>query len=134
MDHLRNIAAVFEKTGTLWENYSPELIAPGTPAKGDFVGWTGIGPILYFIEFAIGVKADAIKNQIVWNVTTSKRVGIEKFWFGGKTVDLVCEAADKDDRRTLRVSSDKPFALIVLWKGKRTKMDITANKVISWQL
>ena len=35
---------VFQKTGTVWENYAPDAIAPGKPAKPDLVGWTGLGP------------------------------------------------------------------------------------------
>jgi neutral trehalase len=52
MNHLTCMGAVFTKTGTVWENYAPDSLAPGKPAKGDFVGWSGIGPIMYLLEFA----------------------------------------------------------------------------------
>lgn len=134
MEHLKHIGTVFEKTGTVWENYSAEMSVQGRPSKPDFVGWTGIGPILYLFEFAIGIKADAIENRIVWNVTSPQRVGIEKFWFGDKTVDLVCEAAGENGKRTLKVSSNKPFTLVVHWKGNRTRIEVPAGKEISQQL
>jgi len=59
LNHLRNVVAVFKETGTIWENYAPQQVAHGEPAKGDFVGWSGIGPIAFFIEYAIGIRADA---------------------------------------------------------------------------
>jgi hypothetical protein len=41
------------------------LGAAGAPSRKDFVGWTGIGPIAFFIEYAIGIKADAPANKPV---------------------------------------------------------------------
>jgi hypothetical protein len=41
--HLDLVAQVFKNTGTIWENYAPDALAPGKPAKSDFVGWSGIG-------------------------------------------------------------------------------------------
>jgi hypothetical protein len=134
MEHLMQIGAVFENTGTVWENYAADTVAQGRPAKPDFVGWTGIGPILYLVEFAVGIKADAIQNRIDWDVTSPQRVGIERFWFGDKTVDIVCDAAGEDGRRTLRVSSSKPFTLFVQWGGKQTKIDVPAGEELTQQL
>ncbi|MEI8374341.1 MAG: trehalase family glycosidase [Planctomycetota bacterium] len=54
LEQLRMVGEVFRTTGTVWENYAPDATKPGKPAKGDFVGWTGIVPILYFLEFGIG--------------------------------------------------------------------------------
>lgn len=42
---------VFERTGTLWENYAPELWSYGKPAKEDFCGWTALVPIAIGREF-----------------------------------------------------------------------------------
>ena len=134
MEHLEHLGVVFEKTGTLWENYSAETSAQGQPAKPDFVGWTGIGPILYLIEFAIGLKADAIENRIVWNVTSARRIGVERFRFGGKTADLVCEAAGPNGRRTVRVSCDEPLTLIVSWLGRRARIEVPAGREMTVQL
>ncbi|HEY0257606.1 MAG TPA: trehalase family glycosidase [Candidatus Methylacidiphilales bacterium] len=134
LNHLENIGAVFVKTGTFWENYSAEFVEPGIPAKGDFVGWTGIGPILYLIEFAIGIKADAMENRIVWNVNSPKRVGVEQFWFAGKTVNLVCEAAHGEGKRALQVFSDQPFTLLVNWAGRTAEMKVPANEKVSLQI
>lgn len=45
------IAEVFEATNTFWENYAPDLISYGMPAKKDFCGWTGLVPIAIFKEY-----------------------------------------------------------------------------------
>ena len=111
LNHLRNVVAVYEKTGTLWENYAPDAVAPGQPAKPDFVGWTGLAPILLLIEYAIGIQADAPANQITWTMTSPERVGIRNFWFGGKTVSLLAEKPDPTGRRMVKVQSTGTFTL-----------------------
>ncbi len=45
------IAEVFEATDTFWENYAPDLISYGMPAKLDFCGWTGLVPIAMYHEY-----------------------------------------------------------------------------------
>ena len=47
----QNVAEVFEGTGTFWENYSPDLISYGMPARKDFCGWTALFPIAVYKEF-----------------------------------------------------------------------------------
>ena len=44
------VAEVFEATDTFWENYAPDLISYGMPAKLDFCGWTGLVPIAIYRE------------------------------------------------------------------------------------
>ena len=58
LEHLDRMAEVFRKTGTVWENYSPDRDEPGVPAGRDFVGWSGIGPIAFFLEYAVGLHPD----------------------------------------------------------------------------
>ncbi|MBN2132071.1 MAG: hypothetical protein JW741_21400 [Sedimentisphaerales bacterium] len=130
MNHLRCVVEVFKKTGTVWENYAPARVAGGKPAKGDFVGWTGIGPIAFFIEYAIGVKADAGANAITWNVRSPRRVGIERFWFGGKTVSLICAEAGADGTRAIAVRSDGAFNLKIVSGDKSKTVAVPANKEI----
>ncbi|MGB5700683.1 MGH1-like glycoside hydrolase domain-containing protein [Muriicola sp.] len=45
------VAQVFEATNTFWENYAPDLISYGMPAKKDFCGWTGLVPIAIYREY-----------------------------------------------------------------------------------
>ena len=45
------VAEVFEATDTFWENYAPDLVSYGMPAKLDFCGWTGSVPIAIYNEY-----------------------------------------------------------------------------------
>jgi len=74
LNHLRNVVAIFKNTGTLWENYAPQYVSPGKPSKGDFVGWTGIGPIAFFIEYAIGIRADAFTRPLGRRPRSSSKI------------------------------------------------------------
>jgi hypothetical protein len=130
LNHLDNIVEIFNETGTLWENYAPKLVAPGRPSKGDFVGWTGIGPIAFFIEYAIGIRADAVANRITWEIHSPKRVGIENFWFSGKTVSLICEQANSSGVRLVTVKSDGSFHLTVKSSGETKTVLVPADQKI----
>ena len=105
-------------TGTIWENYSPEKPEPGKPAQKDFVGWSGIGPILYLLEYGIGLKPDAARNALVWtlqpNGPLGARLGCERFRFNGHVATLIAEP-DSRDARLIRISveSDGAFTLKV---------------------
>jgi hypothetical protein len=134
LNHLRNVGVVFKETGTIWENYSPQSIAPGEPARRDFVGWSGLGPIAFFIEYVVGIRADALTNRITWDIRSPNRVGVERFWFGGKTVALVCEQADTTGARTVRVKSSDAFPLAISWRGKTTTVEVPAGKEVELQL
>lgn len=134
VNHLDQVVTVFERTGTIWENYSPTRAAPGKPAKKDFVGWSGIGPIALFLEFRIGLKADAPSNTLTWHVRSPRRVGVERFWFGGKTTSLVCEEADPDGKRRIRVRSDGPYRLKILLGESVREVDVPAGEVVELSL
>ncbi|MHC4226980.1 MAG: MGH1-like glycoside hydrolase domain-containing protein [Planctomycetota bacterium] len=134
MNHLDNVVEVFKKTGTLWENYAPQSISRGKPSRGDFVGWTGIGPIAFFIEYAIGIKADAGANLVIWDIKSPSRLGIEKFWFGQKTISLVCREPDARGNRTVKVQSDGDFRLTIRFNGKTKTVEIKAQEPVEVEI
>jgi len=49
----KNVSIVYKATGTFWENYAPDLISYGMPAKKDFCGWTALIPIAVYKEYII---------------------------------------------------------------------------------
>jgi hypothetical protein len=127
LEHLGRVAEVFQATGTVWENYAPDATTPGKPAKGDFVGWTGIVPILYFLEYGIGLKPDAPNNRLTWALMSDKRCGCERFRFGGHTATLIAEPRDAQPNTvSLTVESDGAFDLRVERRGKQ--WDFTVEK------
>lgn len=112
LEHLQRVAEVFQATGTVWENYAPDAVVPGKPAGPDFVGWTGIVPILYFLEYGIGLKPDAPNNRLTWRLASDKRCGCERFRFGGHTVSLIAIPPDASTQATrVTVRSDGAFDL-----------------------
>jgi len=139
INHLRTVVEVYKITGTIWENYAPDTLSCGkfdnnSSVKDNFVGWSGIGPISFFIEYAIGVKANAPANTIEWTITTRKRTGIEKFWFAGNTLDLVAQEAGTDGLRQVRISTEKPFELTIIMGKKKKKLNIPENGTIEFRL
>ncbi|MCG8441138.1 MAG: hypothetical protein MI723_04940, partial [Caulobacterales bacterium] len=52
-NHLANVYAVLQSTGTLWEDYAPESVEPGNIARPEFAGWTACGPVSGLIETII---------------------------------------------------------------------------------
>jgi len=115
LNHLACLGEVFTRTGTVWENYAPDSIAPGQPAKDDFVGWTGIGPIVYLLEFAVGLTPDARSNTLTWRLTSSRRSGCERYCFNGHVADLL--ATPDGSRWNIRVHSDGKFRLTIARSG-----------------
>jgi glycogen debranching enzyme len=104
---------VFAKTGTVWENYAPDAPEPGNQAKPDFVGWSGIAPILYLLEYAVGLKPDAPANTLVWDIQATKRLGCRRYRFNGHVADLDAVPDTDGEHWTLSVRSDGAFTLKV---------------------
>lgn len=115
LGHLDAVARVYAKTGTIWENYAPDDLSQGTPAKSDFVGWSGLGPILNLIEYGIGLRPDAPANTLIWRLTSPSRTGCENFTFGsGHNCDLLAEPCESSQRpRRITVSVRHPLRLVV---------------------
>lgn len=127
--HLRIVADVFAKTGTIWENYAPDAKEPGRHADSalvakDFVGWSGISPILYFLEYGIGLKPNAERNELAWRIESTGRVGCERYRFNGHVTTLLAEPAKKDGSVALSIASDGAFKLIVQYHEKKMNFDV----------
>jgi glycogen debranching enzyme len=115
---------VFAKTGTLWENYAPDAAEPGNQAKSDFVGWSGVGPILFLLEAAIGLKPDAPADTLTWDIRASKRLGCERYRFNGHIVDLDAAPGEGKPGWALTVRSDGPFTLKVVTPAASRTMEV----------
>ena len=119
--HLDAMVAVLDSTGTIWENYRADEMAAGIPARPDFVGWSGLGPIAMVIETIIGIDLDAPNNTVTWRVPPQS-VGVENLpWHGGR-LDLFCSADN------LRIWSPKPLTLKVIDGPHRLTLEILAGE------
>ncbi len=114
---LDNVVKVFNDTNTVWENYAPESAKRGD-ARADFVGWTGLIPVAVLIEYVFGIQADAKNDEIVWRVNLTEKHGFEQYPFGGRFVDLICEAReDASAEPVVTVKCDAPVKVRVIWDG-----------------
>ncbi len=113
LNHLDCIAKIYMNTGHIWEYYPPDFIDKGDNDHKDFVGWTGIGPIRYVLEYAVGLVADAAANTLYWEVDTELlsmgEIGCKSYRFANITTDLLIEKNGTDCELT--VSSDKEYKL-----------------------
>ncbi|MDR2463739.1 MAG: hypothetical protein LBD30_08185 [Verrucomicrobiales bacterium] len=127
--YLTAMAKVFQDTNTVWENYAPEEpFRPGNPAKPDFVGWTGDGPIALLIENMLGFRADGVRRRLVWRLTRADRHGIERLHVGDATLSAVSAArTDASAPAALTVTTDRPFTLIVVKGGREHSFEIQAG-------
>jgi hypothetical protein len=134
LNHLDNVTAVYLDTGAIWENYAPARVARGDGALRDLVGFSGVGPINFLLEYAIGLRPDAPNRTLIWKIRTKQRVGCERYRFGGLVTSLVCESADSDGGRELRVESCGDYRLRVLLDGRPYGFDVKAGKQLKVKL
>ncbi len=127
--HLELVAQVYGQTGTLWENYSPDTVEPGKPAKGDFVGWSGLGPIMYLLEYAVGLRPDARHNELVWILTAGGKRGCEHFRFNDHVASLRAEAeSGTTSRFRVNVDSDGEFGLRLVSQSAEKTLQVLKGK------
>ena len=129
LNHLDLVAHVYGKTGTIWENYSPDHAKQGIPARSDFVGMSGIGPIMYLLEYAIGLRPDAAHNRLVWRIEPGGRRGCERFRFNGHVVSLIAGHPTNGSKgEIIHVQSDSPFELQAHFHGAQRTFVVEAGE------
>lgn len=115
LKYLDAIGQVYQTTRTLWELYPADEISKGDSDHADFVGWTGIGPIHYLIQYRIGLKADAINRTLSWQIdTTQHRVGINRFRFFDCQADLL--ATIEDDHIRIDINTRDRFQCTIAFE------------------
>lgn len=123
LNHLDNVVQVFQRTGTVWENYAPEEAAPGKPAKADFVGWTGLPPVAVLLEYILGLRADVPARRLVWDVRLTDEHGVSGYPFGPHGVlDVLCpRRATAEERPAVEIRANIPVTVEVRWaRGTET--------------
>jgi glycogen debranching enzyme len=113
-NHIQNIYEVYKKTGTIWENYAPDTIAQGSDSRGNFVGWSGCGPIALLIENILGFRPYAPKDSLYWKLALTEKHGIKNLKFGDIITTIIVEK--REDPRmgcNVTVVSNKDYKLSV---------------------
>jgi len=130
LNHHRNVIDVFEKTGTVWEYYSPELQEPGLMARPDFVGWGGVPPVAVLFEQIFGIRANVPENTIYWDINLPEEHGIMNYPFGKDgIVTMNCKTrSSADEVPEVQVTSSVPLNLVISSKGQSKTYKLEANK------
>ena len=127
-NHVHNVTEVYRKTGAVYENYAPEAAEPGNPAKADYVGWGGLGPICVLFEYVFGIVSDARARKITWHLRRTERHGVLRLPLGDATVDLIAEGREcATDTPVITVNSDRPITVEVVWDGGSRTIEAGQN-------
>ncbi len=132
INHVDCIAQVFKQTGTIWENYPADSISSGDSDNKDFVGWTGMGPILFFVQYGVGLSYNPSTDTVEWRLdkeaVSQGAVGCKNYWFAGKTANFTAITISEGVR--LEAEADKPFKLSVYYNGKNYAVTVAGIKTI----
>ncbi len=123
-NHLGMIGAVFQKTGTFWENYAPDSTDRGQIARPEFVGWAGCGPIAMLIETIIGISVSAFDRRVNWRIGREDRHGVKNLVMGGSALSVVYDPATT----TVQASTDEAFELEILRQGRSYNFNVPAGE------
>jgi hypothetical protein len=109
----------YDDKHTLWENYAPDVVAPGSHSKPGYVGWTGLPPIAVLFEHVFGITQDACTNKLLWRCHLLEEHGIHRYPFGEKGIlDLKCSARNsKHDRPKVEIQANVPLTVELTWEG-----------------
>ena len=120
-NYVRGLAALYQRTGTIWENSAPEIVAPSNDSIPHFVGWGGLGPIAMLIEHVIGIDLNAPEGKVDWRLGQASRNGVENLGFAGGTIVRMVSAAraHPEAPAAITVETTVPFTL-TLWLGERS--------------
>jgi hypothetical protein len=116
----------YDDKHTLWENYAPDAVAPGSHSKPGYVGWTGLPPIAVLLEDVFGIEADAKSNRVTWHVRLLDEHGVRRYSVGlNGLLNLKCNRRNsRHDRPSIEVHADIPLTLKVIWEGGTETVNI----------
>ena len=136
INHLDVIAKVYEQTGTIWENYPPDEISSGDADNKDFVGWSGLAPILYLIQYAAGLSLDrnetetTVRWEISEHLVRGGVLGCKRYWFAGKTADF--EAKDAGGSREVSIHTEDCFKLNLIYQGAQHSIMVQGDMKLTF--
>ena len=127
--YLHGMFKVYADSQTVYENYAPEWFAPGDPAKPDFVGWSGCGPIQLLFENVIGLRPEGVNQRLIWNIRRLDRHGVEGFPLGDQKVSLLCEPRETiQDPVRLTIFNEAPFQLVLRTSSQEIIVELDAGE------
>lgn len=136
VNHLDVISKVYEQTGTIWENYPADEISSGDSDKNEFVGWSGLGPILCLIQYAVGLSLERKEGEptVCWeisgNLIKGGMLGCKKYWFAGKTADF--EAKDMGGSLDVTIHTEDCFKLNLIYQGAQHSISVQGDMKLTF--
>ncbi|MBE7722641.1 MAG: alpha,alpha-trehalase [Lacrimispora celerecrescens] len=136
VNHLDVISKVYEQTGTIWENYPADEIFSGDSDKNEFVGWSGLGPILCLIQYAVGLSLErkegepTVRWEISGNLIKGGMLGCKKYWFAGKTADF--EAKDMGGSLDVTIHTEDCFKLNLIYQGAQHSISVQGDMKLTF--
>jgi len=135
--HLDRMAEIEQavRPHTLWECYAPDRPLPGTMKEGrhfsrpDFVGWSALGATTLFYENVLGIRSNAPKRRITWDVRLTERHGFRKYPFLNQWVTLLAERRQlPSSLLQITVRSSVAFELVVHVINRVRKILVLSNQ------
>lgn len=127
INHVDIVSKVFEKTGTILEYYPPDKISAGENDKFDFVGWSGLGPIRFLIEYYLGIEAKGYEDKIIWNINQDlKYSGCYDFQYKGAKVDLLARKTSHGYKIKVKSPIDLKLEIIL---DDKIEFNIKKNEI-----
>ncbi|MFT4145391.1 MAG: trehalase family glycosidase [Mobilitalea sp.] len=132
MNHLEVLNQVFQQTGSIWENYPPEYISKGNSDHPDMIGWSGIAPVLYLIQYGIGLSVPEGKNYLMWELPeeflAEGCVGCDKYWFQGKEAGLRAQSTKNGISVTIKTKDS--FTLLLRYQDREKRIEVDKDTVV----
>jgi hypothetical protein len=119
---------------TLWENYAPDEITPGSHSKPGYVGWTGLPPIAVLFEDIFGIIPDAPANRLTWKIRLLDEHGIHHYPFGMDGIlDMKCQPRKSTiEKPAVEIHSNVPLLVDILWEGGKETLQIEPDSSPTW--
>ncbi|MCR5693731.1 MAG: glycoside hydrolase [Clostridia bacterium] len=115
-NYVAAVTEAFAKYGSIYENYAPEEAGPGSPAKSDFVGWSGLGPVAILFEYVFGIKPKS-DGTVEWRVFLTDAHGIKGYRLGANIIDLYCAGrGDTCEKPEITIKCTLPVKVRVIWE------------------
>src|SRR5262249_11187181 len=125
-NHLTTISHVFKETRSLWENYAPDYIEPGSIARPDSVV-AGLGPTALLIETLLRLRVDAPARTLRWRPRLHESYGIERLRCGDSEITLMVT-----DGEQARITVSAPLSLRLLTAEGEQWVEVADEADIQW--
>ena len=129
MNHLEVLNKVFQDTGTIWENYPPDYLTSGNSDHPDMVGWSGLAPILYYVQYGVGLSTVEGEDYLEWSLNEKYlhggNIGCDRYWFRGKQADFDAGMTEQGIKITVKTKDE--FPLKIRFRNKEYDFEVKGD-------